>query len=219
MSLFDEAKKAKNPFGERTKPKSNESEIPTINQTSLLLRVVNDVFGEQQLTDAQGSNCEGYRTRLADSSWPLHNLQGNVTEPTWANMLNATIAGMTKTIRNSQPNGDWKLLEFESKIDHDSDKVERLFIVVKFVDVDNNEDLQYRNGAPVATTVNVQTNPIPQEVVDALTNRQTDDSQLAGMIEKLVEAIASKTTTSATVTAEPAAASVEPEPEPVVFND
>jgi len=219
MSLFEEAKQAKNPFGERARPKQKSDDIPMINQTSLLLRVVNDVFSEQQLSPAQSANCEGYRTRLADSSWPLHNLQGNVTEPTWANMLNATIAGMDKTIRNSQPNGSWKIIEYESKIDHDSDKVERLFIVVKFVDVDNNQDLEYRNGAPVSTTVNVQTSPIPQEVVDALTNRQTDDSHLAGMIEKLVEAIASKTTTSATVTAEPSAASGEPEPEPVVFND
>jgi hypothetical protein len=212
MSLFEEAKKAKNPFGERAKPESGNADIPTINQTSLLLRVVNDVFNQQILTPEHADNCEGFRTRLADSSWPLHNLQGKVTEPTWGNMVNATIAGMAKTIRNSQPNGDWKVLEFDTKIDHDTANIERLYVVVKFVDVDNNVELEYRNGAPVTTTVNVQTNPIPTELVEALTNRQTDDSRLAGLIEQLVGAIAEKTTTSTTIT-------TDPEPEPVVFND
>jgi hypothetical protein len=217
MSLFEEAKQARNPFGERARPQSKENDIPMINQTSLLLRVMNEVFDEQILNEDQASNCKGFRTRLADSSWPLHNIQGKVTEPTWANMINACIAGMAKTIRNSQPNGDWKILNYETKIDHDSDKIERIYLVVKFVDADNNDDLQYRNGAPVTTTVNVQTNPIPQELVDALTNRQTDDSRLSGLIEQLVTAIAAKTTTSANVVTD--AVTGEPEPEPVVFND
>ncbi len=212
MSLFEEAKQAKNPFGERAKATNNENENPTINQTSLLMRVVNEVFSEQKLDEVHASNCDGFRTRLADSSWPLHNLQGKVTEPTWANMLNATIAGMAKTIRNSQPNGDWKIIEFETKIDHDTANVERLYVVVKFVDVDNNVDLSYNNGAPVTTTVNVQNSPIPTEIVEALTSRQTDDSRLAGLIEQLVVAIADKTTTTTTINS-------EAEPEPVVFND
>jgi len=219
MSLFEEAKQAKNPFGERKKPKTTGNENPTINQTSLLLRVLNDVFSEQQLTDLQASNCDGYRTRLADASWPLHNLQGNVTEPTWANMINASIGGMTKTIRNSQPNGDWKILNFETKIEHDADKIERLFLAVKFVDTDNNSDLQYQNGVPVTTTVNVQNSPIPQELVEALTNRTTDDSRLSGLIEQLVTALTDKATTSTTVQTDPKGSSIDPEPEPVVFND
>mgnify|MGYP003111905437 FL=1 len=217
MSLFEEAKKAKNPFGERAKTQSKDNENPMINQTSLLLRVLNEVFDEQKLSEDNAANCEGYRTRLGDTSWPLHNLQGKVTEPTWANMLNATIAGMAKTIRNSQPNGEWKMLNYETKIDHDADKIERVYLVIKFVDVDNSEDLSYRNGVPVTTTVNVQTNPVPQEVLDALTNRQTDDSRLAGMIEQLVTALVDKSNTTATVQTD--AVTGDPEPEPVVFND
>ena len=217
MSLFEEAKQAKNPFGERAKPQTKEGEIPKINQTSLLLRVLNEVFEEQKIGDDEALNCEGFRTRLGDTSWPLHNLQGKVTEPTWANMLNATIAGMSKTIRNSQPNGNWKLLNYETKIDHDADNIERVYLVVKFVDADNSEDLSYRNGVPVTTTVNVQTNPVPQEVLDALTNRQTDDSRLAGMIEQLVTALVDKSNTTATVKTD--AVTGEPEHEPVVFND
>ena len=217
MSLFEEAKKAKNPFGERAKAQSKDNENPMINQTSLLLRVLNEVFDEQKLSEDNAANCEGYRTRLGDTSWPLHNLQGKVTEPTWANMLNATIAGMAKTIRNSQPNGEWKMLNYETKIDHDADKIERIYLVIKFVDVDNSEDLSYRNGVPVTTTVNVQTNPVPQEVLDALTNRQTDDSRLAGMIEQLVTALVDKSNTTATVQTD--AVTGDPEPEPVVFND
>ena len=217
MSLFEEAKQARNPFGERAKVQSKENENPMINQTSILLRVLNEVFDEQKLSEENAANCEGYRTRLGDTSWPLHNLQGKVTEPTWANMLNATIAGMAKTIRNSQPNGEWKMLNYETKIDHDADKIERVYLVIKFVDVDNSEDLSYRNGVPVTTTVNVQTNPVPQEVLDALTNRQTDDSRLAGMIEQLVTALVDKSNTTATVKTD--AVTGEPEPEPVVFND
>ena len=217
MSLFEEAKQARNPFGERAKVQSKENENPMINQTSILLRVLNEVFDEQKLSEENAANCEGYRTRLGDTSWPLHNLQGKVTEPTWANMLNATIAGMAKTIRNSQPNGEWKMLNYETKIDHDADKIERVYLVIKFVDVDNSEDLSYRNGVPVTTTVNVQTNPVPQEVLDALTHRQTDDSRLAGMIEQLVTALVDKSNTTATVKTD--AVTGEPEPEPVVFND
>ena len=218
MSLFEESKQQKNPFGEKKKEHEKSDSIPQINQTSSFLRVLNTVFDEQMLSENESKNCDGFRTRLCDSSWPLHNLQGNVTEPTWANMINATIAGMKKTISNSQPNGDWKIIQYETKIDHDSSAVERLFLVVKFVDVDNNNDLQYTNGAPVATTVNVQNSPIPPELIEALTNKPTDDSRLTGLLEQLVEAIADKKTPANNTKSEPVI-SKDPEPEPVVFND
>tara|TARA_R110002020_G_scaffold381224_1_gene592229 strand:- start:160 stop:822 length:663 start_codon:yes stop_codon:yes gene_type:complete len=220
MSLFDESKKERNPFGERTKESSKSEAVPQINQTSLFLRVLSSVFDEQALLIDQSKNCDGFRTRLCDSSWPLHNLQGNVTEPTWANMINATISGMKKTISNSQPNGDWKILDYETKIDHDSSAIERLFLVVKFVDIENNNDLQYSNGAPVGATVNVQNSPIPPELIEALTNRPNDDSRLAGLLEQLVEAISEKTTESKPSKQDPVVSKdLDPDPEPVVFSD
>ena len=218
MSLFEESKKQKNPFNERLKDQKDSDAIPQINQTSSFMRILNTVFEEQVLAESQSKNCDGFRTRLCDSSWPLHNLQGNVTEPTWANMINATIVGMEKTINNSQPNGDWKILQYETKIDHDSSGVERLFLVVKFVDTDNNDDLQYSNGAPVSTTVNVQNSPIPPELIEALTNRPSDDSRLTGLIEQLVEAISDKTTESNPTKQDPVVSN-DPSPEPVVFSD
>jgi hypothetical protein len=219
MSLFEEAEKAKNPFGERKSIPKNENKNNFINQTTVLLRVLNEVFAEQELSKKKAKECSDFRTRIADTSWPLHNLQGNVSEPTWANMVNASIAGMNKTIRNSQPNGEWRILNYETKIDHDAEKVERLYLVVKFVDVDNESDLMYQNGVPVSTTVNVQTNALPQELIDALTNRPSDDSKLAGMIEQLVSALVDKTTTTSTIEPEPIAQKADSEPEPVVFND
>ena len=114
MSLFEESKKQKNPFGEKKKEQEKSDSIPQINQTSSFLRILNTVFDEQILSESESKNCDGFITRLCDSSWPLHNLQGNVTEPTWANIINATIAGMKKTISNSQPNGDWKILQYET---------------------------------------------------------------------------------------------------------
>ena len=221
MSLFEESKKQKNPFGEKTLPKTKENETPFINQTSILLRVINAVLEEQKLSSAQASDSEGFRTRLGDTSWPLHNLQGNVTEPSWANMVNAAIAGMFKTVRNSQPNGDWKVLDFESKIDHDSDQIERLYLVVKLVDIDNEDDLQSRNGAPVAATVNVQNNPIPAEVLEALVNRPSDEkipSSLTAVIEQLAQIVLADKTKESKVEADPIV-SQDPDPEPVVFSD
>ena len=102
MSLFEESKQQKNPFGEKVKEQEKPGSVPQINQTSSFLRILNTVFDEQILSENDSKNCDGFRTRLCDSSWPLHNLQGNVTEPTWANMINATIAGMKKFFNTKQ---------------------------------------------------------------------------------------------------------------------
>tara|TARA_R110000744_G_scaffold343840_2_gene449070 strand:+ start:7325 stop:7984 length:660 start_codon:yes stop_codon:yes gene_type:complete len=219
MSLFEEVERAKNPFSTSRSPDESKKKVSFINQTSSLLSVLNELMSSERVPVKKAKDCEGFRSKLGDCCWPLHNLQGKVTEESWRSIVKNSITGMLKTIRNSQPNGEWMLMDYEVKIDFSSDGIERLFLAVKFVDIDNTEELLYRNGVPVTTTVNVNTSPIAPEVIEALTNRSTDDSDLKDMIMQLVVALGSQHT-SKDITVNPD--HLEPysvEAEPVSFDD
>ena len=126
---------------------------------------------------------------------------------------------MLKTIKNSQPNGTWEIFDHDVKIEKDENNIEQLYFVVKFVDIENAPDLSYQNGVPVTTTVNVTSNPIPEEVIEALSSKSTDDGELKDMIKQLVSALSANATHQSTVTTEPPAPEPSIDPEPVVFND
>jgi len=222
MSLFEEAEKTKNPFGSRNKADTTNQKVAYINQTSILLRIMNEVCSEQKVSSSKMKDYSSHRTRIGDCSWSLHNLQGNVTEPTWANVVNAALGGFLKTIKNSQPNGEWKLCDFETKIKTDEDNIEKLFFVAKFVDMENQSDLTYRNGMPVTTTVNVNASPVSAELIEALSAKKTDDSDLKNLIKQLAEVLTSQASqkVSQEVTVNPD--DLEPassEAAPVVFDD
>ena len=219
MNLFDEAQKARNPFGARTETASKNNTVSYINQTSIFLRMLNEVVDERKISKAKAKECSEFRTRLGDCHWGLHLLQGKVTEDGWTNIVNSAINGMLKTIRNSQPNGTWEIVDHDVKIEKDDHNIEQVFFVVKFVDIENATELSYQNGVPVTTTVNVTNSPIPEEVIEALSSKNTDDSELKDMIKQLVGALASNATKQATVAPEKTTPEVAVEPEPVVFSD
>ena len=196
MSLFEEVERAKNPFSTSRPPDESNKKVSFINQTSSLLSVLNEFISSEKIPSKKAKDCADFRSKLGDCCWPLHNLQGKVTEKSWRSIVQNATKGMLKTIRNSQPNGEWMLMDHEVKIDFSSDGIERLFLAVKFVDIDNTEELVYRNGAPVTTTVNVNTSPIAPEVIEALTSRSTDDSDLKDMIKQLVVALGSQHTSN-----------------------
>jgi len=219
MSLFEEVERAKNPFSTNRPPDESNKKVSFINQTSSLLNILNEFISSEKIPSKKAKDCEDFRSKLGDCCWPLHNLQGKVTEQSWRSIVKNATKGMLKTIRNSQPNGEWMLMDHEVKIDFSADGIERLFLAVKFVDIDNTEELIYRNGAPVTTTVNVNTSPIAPEVVEALTSRNTDDSDLKDMIKQLVVALGSQHTSN-DITVNPD--DLEPynaEAEPVSFDD
>tara|TARA_R100000655_G_scaffold50201_5_gene87758 strand:+ start:1107 stop:1766 length:660 start_codon:yes stop_codon:yes gene_type:complete len=219
MSLFEEVEKARNPFGQNNKNDEVGSKPTYINQTSTLMNILNEAISEQQLPAKKAKECAEFRTKLGDCSWPLHQLQGKVSEFGWQKIVENAINGMIKTIRNSQPNGEWMLMDYDVKIDYATDGVERLFLVVKFVDIENTEELVYRNGVPITTTVNVNTSPIAPELVEALTSKNTDDGELKDLIKQLVVAMSA----GALKNNAPASTDVEsfadPDPSPVVFDD
>ena len=219
MSLFEEAEKNRNPFGLPKVNEAKEKNIAYINQTSILLKVLNEVCSEQLISKEKKKQCSDNRSRIGDCSWTLSNLQGTVTAPTWANMVNASIAGMLKTIRNSQPNGEWALLDFETKIKSDEANIERLFFVSKFVDLDNESDLTYRNGVPVTTTVNVNSAPIAPELIEAIASKTTDDSDLKDMIKQLVVALGAQHATKEVSVSPANLESTNDEAAPVSFDD
>ena len=219
MSLFEEVERAKNPFSTKQETQDNSGKKSYVNQTSLLMKVLNEVASAHKIPSKKAKECTDFRSKLGDCSWPLHQLQGKVTEEGWNLIVQNSINGMLKTIRNSQPNGEWKVMDYEVKIDHAVDGVERLFFVVKFVDVDNNDELVYRNGVPISTTVNVNTSPIAPEIVEALTSKSTDDGELKDLIKQLVVAMSAGAIQNNTQITKEVETLPDPEPEPVVFND
>ena len=142
-----------------------------------------------------------------------------MTAEGWNNIVSNSIVGMLKTIKNSQPNGEWAVIDYDVKIDYDASKIERIYFIVKFVDLDNQEDLVYRNGVPVTTTVNVQTSPIPDELVSALANKKTDDGELKDLIKQLVVAMSSNVVEQKEAPVPAKVAATKSEPAPVVFED
>jgi hypothetical protein len=219
MSLFDEAEKERNPFlGKKEDGGINQKRV-FINQTSSLLNILNEVATSHKVSNKKAKSSKEFRTKLGDCSWCLHHLQGKVTAEGFHNIVKNSLNGMLKTIKNSQPNGEWAVIDYDVKIDFDGSQVERVFFIAKFVDLDNKEELVYRNGVPVTTTVNVKTNPIPDELISALSSKTTDDGELKDLIKQLVVAMSSNvaeevTTSVPTQTIEPKA-----EPAPVVFED
>ena len=219
MSLFEEVERAKNPFVGTKTLEDGTKKATFINQTSSLLSILNEIISSEKLPTKKAKECKDFRNKLGDCSWPLHNLQGKVNEQTWQSIVQSAIQGMLKTIRNSQPNGEWMLMDYEVKIDFAPDGVERLYLVVKFVDVDNTEELLYRNGVPITTTVNVNTSPIAPEIVEALSSKNTDDGELKELIKQLVVAMSAGAIASNAQTTEEIETYPVPDEEKVVFDD
>tara|TARA_R110000787_G_scaffold47264_4_gene114508 strand:+ start:2513 stop:3175 length:663 start_codon:yes stop_codon:yes gene_type:complete len=185
MSLFEEAAKERDPFGITGEKASKNDTISYLNQTSALLNILNAELSSKKISAKSATKFKGFRTRYGDCSWCLHQLQGAVTESVWQSNVEASIKGMLKTIQNSQPNGTWKVLEYDVKIENDKAGVERIFLVVKFIDAEDAADLQYANGMP-STVINVKSNPIPMELIEALSKKSGGDDELNGLLKQLI---------------------------------
>lgn len=214
MSLFEEVERAKNPFGQLGETASKTQVVTFINQTSTLLNILNAELTSRKIATKAANKFKDNRSRLGDCSWCLHHLQGSVNEEIWRFNVNASISGMLKTIGNSQPNGDWQLVDYEVKIDHDKSNVERIFLVAKFVDADDAEDLQYMNGVP-STTINVKASPIPTELLEALSKKGDGDDELKMLLKQLVASMAQ----TQMEPPQEQVASFDEEPAPLSFED
>lgn len=130
-----------------------------------------------------------HRTRLSDCKWKLTGLLGNIGPSTFNGKVEASLKYMLKHIEHTQGNGEWKPMEFEADIRRDAANNECIMLVIRWVDALNADDLQYHNGAP-AVNVNVKAQPIPEEVLTALSSRSTGDDELKELLKQLIVTMA-----------------------------
>ena len=169
MSLLQQVEKNKNPFMNRADDDAEtDKSSKRLNQTQDILRTLNQVLELQMVPKKFKNEWKSHRTRIGDCKWELNSIQGAVTDPGWANMVGCAVEGMLKTIIHSQPNGSWKVLEYEVDIKADKDGCECIRVAIQFVDADNQPDLLYRNGVPETMNVNVNTDGLSKDLMVAL---------------------------------------------------
>jgi len=224
MGLIDQAQEKKNLF-QSNAPKAPAKNDPKIMQAAMLLSIANKVLDLNALPAKATKRCANSRTRIADANWRLTGLLGKVDEASWANAVGKCIEGQEKTILHSQPNGVWKISNHEVDIRRDDDGKERLFLATRWVDIDNQPDLQYQNGVP-SVNVNISSPEIPKELLTALSSKGGNDEELKGLLKDLIGAMASNaaTTTAPQLPPEPDSLmegpqSTDPDATPADFDD
>lgn len=130
------------------------------------------------------------RTWMKDCSWPLGNLTltgkySGVTKEIWINMVGCALDGMKKTIDNSQGNGEWQPFTFDLQLITGLDSVQRVFLVVQWIDMNNGQDLKYHNGKE-ASTIEVK-NDLSADLLSALKNNSNADQ---GKLDMLIDLMA-----------------------------
>lgn len=224
MGLIDQAQEKNNPFHSPQGASENKDE-PKIMQAALLLTIANKVLQLNSLPAKSKKRCANHRNRLADSNWRLSGLLGKIDEANWSNAVGRCLEGQEKTILHSQPNGTWKISEYEVDIRRDESGQERLFLAAQWVDVDNEPDLHYQNGAP-AVNVNISSPELPKELLAALSSKGGNDEELKGLLKQLIGTMASNaaTTTAPQLPPEPDSLmegpqSTDPDATPADFDD
>ena len=171
----------------------DESEAESkILQPATLMRILNESLDAKCVNKKTAKAWSSYRHRIQDVGWPLEELLGTVTPEIWGNICESAFAGMLKTIRHSQSNGDWQVSEYEADIRRDSDGRERIMVAVKWTDARNETDLTYQNGIPSSLSVNIKQPAIPDEVIKAITSRgdNSNDDELKDLLKGLVSEMA-----------------------------
>lgn len=140
--------------------------VNKIRRTSRFVEIAEKVLALNLVTEAELEECQGARTRVRLSHWPLGNLQataGNphtgVTEKGWAGIVASALGGLggqRSQIQLAQRNGRWKIMEFEVRDVNDpslngGDDV--LVIACKWIDTANQNDIVYKMGRPAMDQV------------------------------------------------------------------
>jgi hypothetical protein len=133
---------------------------------------------------------DGHRERLRRVEWPLQSLLGNADEELWTNIIDASLAGMEKQIRNSQNNAEWRITEYDLAISQNVSRGQQVIeLGVRWVDATGNEDQQYRDGKPISVSVKLDSTEITDSV-KALAERDTDDPELKELLKSLIAVMA-----------------------------
>jgi hypothetical protein len=177
-------------------PQEQEVKEQPILHANELIEQMKDVLEGFKVSkgDRKAAVDGGYRTRAHWATYTLKHVQNYVSARIWNNMVVASLEGMHKTIVNAQPNGDWKIMEYEVDTKVDGDGEQQLCYGCQWVDMANQEDLFYRDGHP-AINVSVSSQ-LPPELVEALAAKgaSTDDGELKTLLTRLIEVMLQKET-------------------------
>ena len=200
MGLFTELedeRKSKRLTSMKSKNEEADEESKVL-QASELVSVVRKVLDLNQVDAKSRKVFKGYRSRLKDAKWQLHNFLGNVTASQFSNQVGMCLEGMEKNITQSHPNGDWRVCEYEVDLKKASAKEECVMLVVKWIDASNQQDLQYSNGVP-AMNVNINNSGLDKDVLEALTSKSesSSDEELKDLLKSLIGVMAQNVTNPA----------------------
>ena len=187
MSLIDQAatKQSRNTMFSETAGKRSAPKM--IIQSTELLSIMRSVFDDEVLDKKTKKEWSDNRRKLKSQRWTLAGTLNAVHQELWTSMMHATLAAMVKNINNSQPNGDWKLYDYEVDIRTGNDDVQAIVLAAEWVDARNERDLRYANGVP-AVDVHVDVSNNNKELIEALTNKQnsSNDSNLIDTLERFI---------------------------------
>ena len=193
MSLIDQAatKQSRNTMFSETAGKRSAPKM--IIQSTELLSIMRSVFDDEMLDKKTRKEWSDYRRKLKTQRWTLAGTLNAVHKELWTSVMHTTLAAMVKNINNSQPNGDWKLYDYEVDIRTGIDDVQAIVLAAEWVDARNEKDLRYANGVP-SVDVHVDVSNNNKELIEALTSKQnsSNDSNLIDTLERFITVMTGK---------------------------
>lgn len=217
MSLIDQAQANTNIHKMRLNETAGKAPGPKgIVQPSEFLSILRAELDGHVIDKKTKKAWGSYRKKLKSSNWRLTSKLGNVHAELWKEHIDVTLKSMVKNIRNSQPNGEWVLFDYEVDIrdNHGPDNQEYIVLACEWVDSRNEVDLRYANGVP-SVDVHVDVSNNNKELIEVLTKKQdsSSDDELKDLMKQFIAAMAGKTVED---TAKKTTKKVEKKPEEVV---
>lgn len=166
LSVLDKMRRDRN---HGAAPPPEEAKGP---QFILDQQVIHDIVDRELdarcLEPSRRAKVETFRTWARDWFTPYDGLIGQVDEEGLVSIIDHALKGQLETIKNQQPNGDWRILAFERKTER-RDRVTYLRVAVLYVDLNGADNLVYIDGKPASSVkVNLQQQALPPELVEAL---------------------------------------------------
>lgn len=193
MSLIDQASDTTVHKLRMSETAGKKKGPPRLMQTAEFLSIIRSVFDENLIDKKTKKEWKGYRSRLKKSHWPLEGVMGKVDEMTWNNMCEGALKAMVKNIRHTQPNGEWRLGEYEVDIRPNLNGDESIVVACSWIDSLNKQDLRYQNGVP-AVDIHINTADGNKELIEALTkkNNSSNDEELKDLMRQFITVMAGK---------------------------
>tara|TARA_A100001391_G_scaffold197181_2_gene176844 strand:- start:40 stop:693 length:654 start_codon:yes stop_codon:yes gene_type:complete len=192
MSLIDEAQRnaIRFPmaFSEKASTKDKRMFIVQANE---LTNILKDEMESLIIDKKARKEFSSYRTQLKTAQWRLSGILNHVDEPLYREQIGKTYEGLLKSITLRQPNGSWKVIDYEVDIRPNAGGEDSIMLAVKFVDIKNETDLKYKNGVPVVD-VNVDIGNSNKELIEAIKAQgaNSNDQELKDLMKQFIAVMA-----------------------------